>query len=143
RPTTSPGHPRASGDSAMTEQAEMLRRHGACFLAAAFLSLALLVGNAFAQATDSASVSVSITIAPQAEITFPEGFDFVIRVPDRERCFILGGFRWNAQKRYRSPWDSDCWFARGASWWPVIKPVRIPFKVEGNATATVSVRPGA
>ena len=28
----------------MTEQAEMLRRHGACFLAAAFLSLALLVG---------------------------------------------------------------------------------------------------
>lgn len=45
-----------------------------------------------------------------------------------------------------SDWQHNGWYGRCKRWlsewyWPVIKPVRIPFTVTGNAIAEVSVRP--
>lgn len=82
-------------------------------LAIFFFGLMLFLPSlTLAQSRSSATVTVTISVAPIANIDFPNGTDFIITVP-----------------RNASP--------RGAT----IQPVRIPFTVRGNAIAAVSARP--
>jgi hypothetical protein len=82
-------------------------------LAIVIFSLILFVPpSALAQSRSSATVTVTISVAPIANIDFPNGTDFIITVP-----------------RNASP--------NGAT----IQPVRIPFTVRGNPIASVSARP--
>lgn len=84
-------------------------------LAVGMAVVGLALSAAAGEPLDSATVTVRITVAPIAEIDFPEeNGAFTITVPE------------NA-----SP--------QGAT----IQPVRIPFTVKGNATASVSAAPGA
>ena len=111
--------------------------------AALIAALALWGLPARAQPSASASVSVTITVEPIAQVEFPSGTDFIIRVPGRDRCHVPNGYRWDGHKSYHSEWDNDCWIGHGTWWWPVILPVRIPFTVTGNALASVSAAPSA
>jgi hypothetical protein len=61
------------------------------------------------QRSRSATVGVTIYVQPQAEITFPDGFDFYLYVPDKKSRPLL--------------------------------PAIIPFKIRGNALASVTVIP--
>lgn len=70
---------------------------------------AFTLDAAVAQVSDSDSVTVSIVITAQAEIVFPEGFDFYLHVSDK--------------KHHR------------------IEPAIIPFKIRGNARASVTAIP--
>ncbi|HWA19455.1 MAG TPA: hypothetical protein VG757_10710 [Devosia sp.] len=123
---------------------------------------ALLTVVAFAtlraSAADRATVHVNITVLPFAAVDIPpdgngQGTGFILHVPSK-RCSILGAFlglltgAWtgpwqNAWSRERYSEDNYCrhWFADWA--WPVIRPVRIPFTVTGNAQATVTVTPSS
>ena len=105
--------------------------------------MALGAGAVRAQPSASASVAVSITVEPIAQVEFPSGTDFIIRVPDRDRCHLPRGPHHDQHRDYRSPWDRDCWYGRFGWWWPAIVPVRIPFTISGNALASVSVAPSA
>lgn len=98
--------------------------------------VAFLVGvigpvyGAVAQASHQAQVTVSIRVDPIAEISFPQGTGFAIRVPP-PACPPSFSFHHRA--------CSEWW----QHWWPPIAPVRIPFVVKGNALATVSALPGS
>jgi hypothetical protein len=76
--------------------------------------------QARAQATASATVSVGIRIEPIAEIKFPDDFDFYIWVPDDHG---------KKDKKDKNKKDED------------IEPVVLPFKIRGNAHASVTVIP--
>ena len=90
-------------------------------------AMSWLPAAAHAQARSSASVSVTIRISPFASIEFPDGFDFVITVPEDKKG---KGHEKDKGKGHHE---------HGA----VIQPVLIPFKVVGNAIATIAVKPDA
>jgi hypothetical protein len=112
----------------------------------ACLTALLVVGSlalpawppAVAQAAESASVSVAIWISPFASIDFPDGFDFVIDVPDKKE----GNGHHNKQGKGHDDHGNGYGYGHDKDgYWPAIKPVLIPFKVHGNALATVSIAP--
>jgi hypothetical protein len=78
---------------------------------AAMLPLAAISGVTQAQSSNSVSVTIGVSIPPLANITFPEGQDFVLT------------------SVHPHPAGQ------------ILDPVRIPFTVRGNASASVSVAP--
>lgn len=103
--------------------------------------LAWPASPAFAQASHSAEVHVSITVAPMAQVSFPQGTGFRLVVP-QPFCARLGPFGWARGLRDvdRNRFRCALW---SALWWPPIDPVRIPFIVRGNTPVTVTVTPSA
>lgn len=85
-----------------------------CFLVAALFPSAVLAG---AQ-NDRVTVSIAIKVGPIAEVSFPEGTDFVLRVPEAGATVAHSG-------------------PSGTRDAPVAAPVEIPFTVRGNAKAIV------
>ena len=66
---------------------------GAKIATATFIAVLALWGlPARAQPSASASVSVTITVEPIAQVEFPSGLDFIIHVPDRDRCHVPRGY---------------------------------------------------
>lgn len=118
---------------------------------AVLLFAPLLIASA-AAASNRTQVPVTITVLPIAEVEFPSGFGFTLRVPykscfDWYRDWDFGDWRGNGWRDPKGKWhdgrDEGCrsWLA---NWFtPVIRPVRIPFKVTGNAVATVTVKPSS
>jgi hypothetical protein len=108
----------------------------------AFILAGLLVFSAWppahAQGAKSASVSVAIRISPFASIDFPDGFDFIIEVPDENKG---KGHDNGKGKGHDSHGNGNGYGHDKDGYWPIIRPVLIPFKVHGNALASVSVAP--
>lgn len=152
-------------------------------------AIALAITGSGSLAASTARVDVEIQILPIAVVDFPDGLDFVLRVPHTPHCpphrdgrnwsfwtfwnkppwrfdrdYWAGWLSrssdwrrwkdddwdsWGSEFRWED-WDDDIyrrkWFNRCKSWlssayWPVIRPVRIPFTVRGNASASVTVTP--
>lgn len=102
------------------------------------LSTALIChACALAQANETAKVTVSVKIEPVAYIEFPDGFDFVIEVPDKKTG---GGHDKGNGKGHDSHGKGNGYGHEGDDW-AAIEPVFIPFRIRGNAMASVSVSP--
>lgn len=93
------------------------------FASATCAVLAFSCVGAYAQKRTSAVVPIKVVIRPTAVIEFPEGFDFLLNVRDR---WIFDKF---GKKKLAFPRFTT------------VDPVLIPFKIRGNAVASVSVRP--
>jgi len=86
-----------------------------CFGLAALCAVAAVApGTPAAAKEGSVTVSISIKVSPIAEINFPRGTDFVLKVPKPETGAPAAGENL-----------------------PRVERVRIPFVVRGNATALV------
>lgn len=101
--------------------------------------LLCVAGLSGADAADrkSASVPVTIRIAPIAYIDFPDGFDFVITVPEAKKG------KGHDKGKGKGHDDHGNGKGKGHDDGVVIKPVLIPFKVVGNAVASISAKPDA
>lgn len=105
--------------------------------AAGWLVVFALPERALAAGSQSVAVPVTIRVAPIAYIEFPEGFDFVLVVPD-DHDDHHGG----KDKNKKKDGGHDDWHdGHGDGPDAMIQPVRIPFKVVGNARASLSARP--
>jgi hypothetical protein len=87
-----------------------------------------------ASAATTDSVVVTIRVAPVAYIEFPEGFDFVLVVPNDHDDHHNDNDKDDHQ-------PNDWHDGNGDGPDPVIQPVSIPFKVVGNARASLSATP--
>lgn len=94
----------------------------------------------FAHAGDTASVRVTIAIKPVAWIDFPDGFDFHLIVPKSKHDDKHGKGHDHGKGK-----GHDHGKGKGHDYddehEPIILPVVIPFKVVGNAHASVSAKP--
>ena len=79
------------------------------------------------QPTNRAVVSIGITVGPVAEIVFPEGQAFELRVPD-----ALPDGNFQAAQQLDALYEAET----------EVPMAEIPFVVRGNATAVVEAQPG-
>jgi hypothetical protein len=82
-------------------------------------------------------VPITLRVLPYAEFSAPPDSSFLLRV-EPLACPAIPSW---VSRTLRSLWNLSCWTVPGLDAWPPIKPVRIPFSVEGNATVSVSMRP--
>lgn len=87
---------------------------------------------------DTAGVEVTLKVEPVASVSLPQGSNFLLRVEPLS-CPPMPIF---VPRPLRRLWHLVCWTYLVDSW-PPVRPVRIPFSIEGNAHVTAAVRPSA
>lgn len=107
------------------------------FVAVATLAAGFLQCQPIAAERSQATVTVSIAVQSYAELTFPNGSDFILTVrpqfcPQAPRALrvLLNHLRL-----------ALCSHLFGAHLMPPVVPARVPFAVDGNADVQVSVQP--